>query len=72
MERNETIQQALPHITCVPQESLSHYTFTRTGGPAEWLVLPKTIEEVCEVVRWTRRTDTPLTVLASTPNAPAD
>lgn len=68
MERNETIQQALPHIMCVPQESLSHYTFTRTGGPAEWLVLPKTIEEVCEVVRWTRRTDTPLTVLGNASN----
>ncbi len=47
---------------------LSRYSYLRCGGRADILAFPKSADEVCELVREARRTDTPITVLGGTTN----
>lgn len=49
-------------------ESLSHYTNTCTGGPADLLALPASIEEVRNIIEWTNQNDVPLTVIGNASN----
>lgn len=49
-------------------EPLSKYTFTKVGGPADILVFPRNAEEVLELVKLAKSTDTPLTVLGNASN----
>lgn len=47
---------------------LSDYTFTKVGGPAEFLVFPRSIEELSALTTLARETETPLTVLGNASN----
>lgn len=47
---------------------LSRFTFTKTGGPAEFLAFPKNIDELKELVRVTKDNDLPLTVIGNASN----
>ncbi|GGL61269.1 UDP-N-acetylmuramate dehydrogenase [Sporolactobacillus putidus] len=49
-------------------EMLSAYTFTKTGGEADVLVLPESYTEVQEIVRYTAREGIPVTVLGNGSN----
>nr|WP_242697200.1 UDP-N-acetylmuramate dehydrogenase [Enterococcus hirae] len=49
-------------------EPLMNYTFTKTGGPADVLVFPKTQNEVKEVVDYCRTHDVPWMVLGNASN----
>lgn len=49
-------------------ETLSHYTYTKTGGPADVLVFPKSKDEVAAVVAWVNEKQVPLTVLGNSSN----
>lgn len=49
-------------------EKLSHYTYTKTGGPADVLVFPKSKDEVAAVVSWVNEKQVPLTVLGNSSN----
>ncbi|WP_353948298.1 UDP-N-acetylmuramate dehydrogenase [Sporolactobacillus sp. Y61] len=49
-------------------ELLSHYTFTKTGGKADVLILPKTYEEVSAIVRFAGVNQLPVTVLGNGSN----
>ena len=49
-------------------EKLSHYTYTKTGGPADALVFPKTKDEVAAIVAWVNEKQIPLTVLGNSSN----
>lgn len=50
------------------QIPLSRYTFTKTGGAAEYLAFPKTAAEVEQLVKVTRENNIPLTVIGNASN----
>ncbi|ARY92967.1 UDP-N-acetylenolpyruvoylglucosamine reductase [Lacticaseibacillus casei] len=49
-------------------EPLSHYTFTKTGGPADLLAFPKNVAEVRTLVESAREQHLPLTVIGNASN----
>lgn len=57
-----------PDIKCFENEPLSKYTFTKTGGKADLLVFPKSIQEVKDVINWTNQNQLSLTVLGNASN----
>lgn len=62
------VKKQLQGIEIYFNEPLSKYTNTKTGGPADILALPKSIEEVKQVIQWTNDHDTALTVLGNASN----
>lgn len=57
-----------PEIEIKQDEPLMHYTYTRTGGPADWLAFPKNVEEVQTLVAYANDHQLPLTVLGNASN----
>lgn len=57
-----------PTVSIKVNEPLSRYTYTKTGGPADILVFPKTEKEVIELVSWIKEHDLPLIVLGNASN----
>ncbi|KMK77730.1 UDP-N-acetylmuramate dehydrogenase [Alkalihalobacillus pseudalcaliphilus] len=49
-------------------QSLSYYTYTKTGGPADIIVFPTTYEEVQKIFQYTLEHKIPLTVLGNASN----
>lgn len=47
---------------------LSRYTFTETGGKAEYLAFPKNVEQLTELVKTAKESNLPLTVLGNASN----
>ena len=62
------IKQQFPETIVKENEKLSHYTYTKTGGPADVLVFPKTKDEVAAIVAWVNEKQIPLTVLGNSSN----
>ena len=62
------IKQQFPEMIVKENEKLSHYTYTKTGGPADALVFPKTKDEVAAIVAWVNEKQIPLTVLGNSSN----
>ncbi|MGX5377901.1 UDP-N-acetylmuramate dehydrogenase [Ligilactobacillus sp. LYQ135] len=62
------VKKQLQGIEIYFNEPLLKYTNTKTGGPADILALPKSIEEVKQVIQWTNDHDTALTVLGNASN----
>ncbi|WP_297951423.1 UDP-N-acetylmuramate dehydrogenase [uncultured Lactobacillus sp.] len=50
------------------QIPLSRYTFTKTGGPAEFVAFPKNVNEVEQLVEVTRKKQIPLTIIGNASN----
>lgn len=48
--------------------SLSKFTFTKTGGPAEFLAFPKSLDQLKELVELTHQYHIPLTVIGNASN----
>lgn len=63
-----TLKKELRGIEFYFNESLSHYTNTCTGGPADILALPSSIEEVRDIIEWTNQNNVPLTVIGNASN----
>lgn len=61
-------KKAFPKSIIKENESLSKYTYTKTGGPADILVFPREKEEVAELVRWIYQENCPLTILGNASN----
>lgn len=61
-------KQAFPDANIKENEPLSRYTYTKTGGPADALVFPKSKEEVQTLVTWLNENDWPLTILGNASN----
>lgn len=59
---------AFPNLNVKENEPLANYTYTETGGPADVLFFPKTVEEVRAVIDWTAENDYPLTILGNASN----
>lgn len=48
--------------------SLSQFTFTKTGGPAEFIAFPRNIEQIKRLIEVTKENNIPLTVLGNASN----
>ncbi|MBB1086089.1 UDP-N-acetylmuramate dehydrogenase [Limosilactobacillus fastidiosus] len=57
-----------PKIDIKKQEPLSKYTFTHTGGKADWLAFPESVEQVQQLVDFVRKNNLPLTVIGNASN----
>lgn len=57
-----------PEIEIKQDEPLMHYTYTHTGGPADWLAFPKSIADVRTLVAYAADHQLPLTVLGNASN----
>lgn len=64
----ENLVKNLPEMNLLFDEPLMNYTFTKTGGPADVLVFPKTQEEVKEVVDYCRKNEISWIVLGNASN----
>ena len=62
------LQDILGTLTIKANEPLSNYTYTKTGGPADLLVFPRSVEEVQRVLAAVKQESLPLTVLGNASN----
>ncbi|AQP53635.1 UDP-N-acetylenolpyruvoylglucosamine reductase [Vagococcus penaei] len=51
------ISTHLSHVTYLLNEPLSHYTYTKTGGPADVLFFPKSAQEVKDIIDYCNQED---------------
>lgn len=60
----------LPDTECLitPQVSLAEFTSYKVGGPAEWLAIPQTLEQLQECLAWARTQGLPTTTLGAGSN----
>lgn len=61
-------KEKFPNIDIKQNESLSKYTFTHTGGNADWLAFPKSVEEVQILIETAKTNNIPVTVLGNASN----
>lgn len=57
-----------PDILILQNEPLSKYTYTKTGGRADFLAFPKSREEVEQLIRQVKLKNIPLTILGNASN----
>lgn len=57
-----------PEIKILMNEPLSNYTYTKTGGPADYLAFPKNSREVQQLLKVVDEQKLPLTVLGNASN----
>ncbi|NVY97084.1 UDP-N-acetylmuramate dehydrogenase [Lactobacillus sp. DCY120] len=50
------------------QEPLSNYTFTKTGGPADFLAFPQDLEQLQELINYAKEHQLPVTTLGNSSN----
>lgn len=62
------LMNEFPDIEIKQDEPLMNYTYTETGGPADWLAFPETIDQVKELVDYVREHKMGLTVLGNASN----
>ena len=62
------LQDVLGPLTIKANEPLSNYTYTKTGGPADLLVFPRSVEQVQRVLAAVKQENLPLTVLGNASN----
>ena len=62
------LMNEFPDIEIKQDEPLMNYTYTKTGGPADWLAFPETVDQVKELVDYVREHGMGLTVLGNASN----
>lgn len=62
------LKELLPHSSVRMNAPLAPYTSFRIGGPADLLVAPGSLEELCAAIRCTKQRDAPLTVIGNGSN----
>ena len=62
------IRKACPEINIKVNEPLSNYTFTKVGGPADFLALPKNEGELQDLVKFANQENMPFIVLGNASN----
>lgn len=62
------LMNEFPEIEIKQDEPLMNYTYTHTGGPADWLAFPETVDQVKALVDYVRENKMPLTVLGNASN----
>lgn len=71
MDKQKTFQELKNIVqqgTIKLDESLQSYTFTKTGGKADFLVLPSTYEEVQQTMKYSIENQIPFTILGNGSN----
>jgi UDP-N-acetylmuramate dehydrogenase len=66
LKQNEL--ENISHLIVKYNEPLSHYTYTKVGGPADILAFPETTEALTELSVLAQATNTPVTVLGNASN----
>lgn len=64
----QRLVETFPQSAIQLNKPLSQYSYTKTGGPSDALVFPKTIDETQALVRWIHKHQMPLTVLGNASN----
>ena len=62
------LETQFPTMKVEYQQPLATYTYTKTGGPADAVVFPSSLEEVRAIVQYVREQALPLTVLGNASN----
>lgn len=62
------ILEKFPSLIVKENEPLSNYTYTETGGPADVLFFPSSVEEVRAIIEWVNAKELPLTILGNASN----
>lgn len=62
------LMNEFPEIKIKQDEPLMKYTYTHTGGPADWLAFPKSVDEVQQLVNYAREHQMTVTVLGNASN----
>ncbi|WP_018658948.1 UDP-N-acetylmuramate dehydrogenase [Allofustis seminis] len=62
------IREKFPNLRIKKDEHLSQYTYTQTGGPADYVVFPETVAQVKEIINWVNEKQLPLTILGNASN----
>lgn len=60
--------EKFPDIKILKNEPLSHFTYTKTGGPGDFVALPTTVEQVTKLVKFAHDNQIPLTVVGNASN----
>ncbi|EKF52208.1 UDP-N-acetylmuramate dehydrogenase [Lactococcus garvieae] len=60
--------EKFPELLVKYDEPLSNYTYTKVGGPADFLAFPASSDELVELLDLARAADTPITVLGNASN----
>lgn len=66
--QNQAFLEANQTINIKVNEPLSHYTFTKTGGPADVLALPSSVAEVQQLVTTAHQFELPITIIGNASN----
>ncbi|MFC6181059.1 UDP-N-acetylmuramate dehydrogenase [Lactiplantibacillus daowaiensis] len=64
----QDVLATFPAIEIKKDESLSHYTNTKTGGPADYVAFPKSISETKTLIEYADAQQMPLTVIGNASN----
>ncbi len=64
----ERLHGELPATEIRDHEPMSHHTSFRIGGPADILLMPRSVEDLRQIVRIVRETRAPLTVIGNGSN----
>ncbi|WP_125606848.1 UDP-N-acetylmuramate dehydrogenase [Lapidilactobacillus bayanensis] len=56
------------NIPILEHTPMSHYTFTRTGGPADFLAFPENDQEVSALIKRARTAELPVTIVGNASN----
>ncbi len=60
--------EKLPDLEVKFDEALAKYTYTKVGGPADFLAFPYSIQELTDLTNLAKETNTPITVLGNASN----
>lgn len=64
----ENLTSLFPTIEIKANDRLDQYTYTKTGGPADWVAFPNSVAEVQTLVEFANEEQLPLTVLGNASN----
>lgn len=64
----ENLTSLFPTIEIKANDRLDQYTYTKTGGPADWVAFPNSVAEVQTLVGFANEEQLPLTVLGNASN----
>lgn len=64
----EDITTVFPNIKILRHEPLAHFTYTKTGGPADYLAFPTNIQETKSLLAYANQEQLPITVVGNASN----
>ncbi|MHA8262614.1 UDP-N-acetylmuramate dehydrogenase [Lactobacillaceae bacterium Melli_B3] len=65
---NNNFNPNIKNLTFKTKEPLSKYTFTQTGGNADFLAIPKTTDQISQLIKTAYESGIPITILGNASN----